>query len=66
MAFKFEKLEIWQQALDYADKVYEIAEGSTGQTDKEQRRFLSISLRSLIETVACIHLIKKKKRLQYR
>jgi len=87
MAFKFEKLEIWQQSLDYAELAYEIAdqlpvaerynlsdqlrrastsislniaEGSTGQTDKEQSRFLGIALRSLIETVACIHLIKKR------
>jgi four helix bundle protein len=25
MAYKFEKLEVWQKALDYADLVYEIA-----------------------------------------
>ena len=30
-----------------------IAEGSTGQTDAEQARFLGLALRSLIETVAC-------------
>lgn len=30
-----------------------IAEGSTGQTDAEQKRFLGLALRSLIETVAC-------------
>ena len=59
MAFKFEKLDVWKQSLDYADAAYDIAEGSTGQTDKEQNRFLGISLRSLIETVACIHLIGK-------
>lgn len=34
-----------------------IAEGSTGQSDAEQKRFLSISLRSLIETVAVIRII---------
>jgi four helix bundle protein len=33
-----------------------IAEGSTGQTDNEQVRFLGIALRSLLETVACIHI----------
>ena len=31
-----------------------IAEGSTGQSDAEQHRFLGLSLRSLIETVACL------------
>ena len=25
MAYKFEKLEVWQKALDYADLVYDIA-----------------------------------------
>ena len=36
-----------------------IAEGSTGQTDAEQARFLGLALRSLIETVACQHLISR-------
>jgi four helix bundle protein len=86
MAFKFEKLEIWQQSLDYLDKIYRvanklpeqerynlksqmiraatsvnlnIAEGSTGQTDAEQARFLGLALRSLFETVACLHIIHR-------
>ncbi len=90
MGFKFEKLEVWQQALDYNDLVYDlieklpnsedfnlksqmrrastsihlnIAEGSTGQTDDEQARFLGMSLRSLIETVACMHQIARRKLL---
>jgi len=37
-----------------------IAEGSTGQTDSEQRRFLSMALRSLIETVACQRLMARR------
>jgi len=37
-----------------------IAEGSTGQSDSEQRRFLSMALRSLIETVACQRLIARR------
>ena len=37
-----------------------IAEGSTGQTDAEQARFLGFAIRSLIETVACQHLIKRR------
>ena len=86
MAFKFEKLEIWQQSLDYLDKIYRvanklpeqerynlksqmiraatsvnlnIAEGSTGQTDAEQARFLGLAIRSLFETVACLHIIHR-------
>jgi len=91
MSFKFEKLEVWQQALDYTDLVYDlieklpgredfnlksqmrrastsihlnIAEGSTGQTDDEQARFLGMSLRSLIETVACMHQIARRNLLK--
>ena len=91
MPFKFEKLEVWRLALDYADLVYEIAdqlprsemynlrsqitraatsvalniaEGSTGQTDAEQARFLGLAIRSLLETVACQHLINRRQYLQ--
>jgi four helix bundle protein len=85
---KFEKLEVWQLAIEYADLCYSladqlpkreeynlasqlrraavsvalnIAEGSTGQSDAEQARFLGMALRSLVETVACQHLINRRK-----
>lgn len=91
MPFKFEKLEVWQLALDYIDLIYEIAnqlpqseaynlksqitraatsvalniaEGSTSQTDAEQARFLGLAVRSLLETVACQHIINRRKFLQ--
>ena len=91
MPFKFEKLEVWQLALDYIDLIYDIAnelprseeynlksqltraatsvalniaEGSTGQTDAEQARFLGLAIRSLLETVACQHIINRRKLLQ--
>ena len=87
MAYKFEKLDVWQMAVEYIDMIYKlaeqlpkneeynlrsqiiraatsialnIAEGSTGQSDAEQNRFLGMALRSLIETVACLHLIKRR------
>lgn len=87
MAFKFEKLDVWQLGLDYLDLVYElsarlprdeeynlksqirraatsvtlnIAEGSSGLSDAEQARFIGIALRSLVETVACLHLIHRR------
>ncbi len=90
MPFKFENLEVWQQALDYIDLIYKlanllpknedfnlksqitraatsialnIAEGSTGQSDAEQNRFLGLAIRSLIETVACQRIIKRRKYL---
>jgi four helix bundle protein len=34
-----------------------IAEGSQGQSDAEQARFLGMAIRSLIETVACQRII---------
>ena len=37
-----------------------IAEGSTGQTDAEQNRFLGLALRSLVECVACTRLIQER------
>lgn len=86
--YKFEKLEVYQMALTYADMIYglaetlpkseennlksqiiraatssvlNIAEGSAGQSDTEQRRFLGMAVRSLLETVACQQLIKRRK-----
>ncbi len=83
MAFKFEKLRVWQRALELSslvnivtkdfpkEEVYvlssqikraadsvslNIAEGSTGQTNPEFKRFLSYTLRSAIEIVGCLHL----------
>ena len=87
MAYKFEQLEVWNRALDYADQIHEvaeqlpkrerynladqmtraansialnIAEGFTGLSDTEQDRFLRIAIRSLLETVASLHLIKRR------
>lgn len=85
--YKFEKLRVWQLALEYIDAIYDltkflpederwglstqikraansvalnIAEGSTGLTNKEQIRFLRISMRSLVETVAALRIIRKR------
>ena len=41
-----------------------IAEGSTGQSDPEQARFLSMAIRSLLETVACKHIIERRRYLK--
>ena len=87
MPYKFERLEVWQLAVEYLDLLYDvaaalprqeeynlksqliragtsvalnIAEGSTGQSDAEQARFLTISVRSLVETVACQHVIRRR------
>lgn len=85
--YKFEKLEVYQLALDYIDQVYvianklprqetynlgsqisraatsialNIAEASTEQSDPEQGRSLSVAIRSLLETVACQHIIQRR------
>jgi len=41
-----------------------IAEGSQGQSDAEQARFLGMAIRSLIETVACQQIIRRRKYFQ--
>ena len=87
MAFKFEKLIVWQKSLDLTAFAHEaslkfpkeelyilasqlkraadsvslnIAEGSTGQTNPEFKRFLSIAMRSNIEVVGCIYIAKRR------
>jgi len=41
-----------------------IAEGSQGQSDAEQARFLGMAIRSLVETVACQQIIRKRSYFQ--
>jgi four helix bundle protein len=41
--------------------VLNIAEGSTAQSDPEQGRFLGMAVRSVLETVACQHIIRRRK-----
>jgi len=87
MPFKFEKLIVWQKALNLTALIDEvckkfpkeelyvlisqikragdsialnIAEGSTGQTNAEFKRFLSFALRSNIEVVSCIYIAQKR------
>lgn len=90
MTYKFERLEVWELALEYTDLIYtiaeqlprseqynlksqiiraatsvglNIAEGSTSQSDAEQARFLGLAIRSLVETVACQHMIHRRQYL---
>jgi four helix bundle protein len=85
--YKFQKLRVYQMALDYQDEIYRlsanlpdderfnlisqvrraavsialnIAEGSTGQTDAEQSRFLGHAIRSYLETVACLDIVERR------
>ncbi|WP_429380567.1 four helix bundle protein [Mucilaginibacter sp. UYCu711] len=87
MAFKFEKLIVWQKAVDLAGDIHEltrsfpkdelfvltsqikratdsislnIAEGSTGQSNAEFKKFLGYAIRSDIEVVGCLYLAKKR------
>lgn len=56
-----ERFSLASQMKRAADSVVlNIAEGSTGQTKNEFRRFLSIALRSAIEVVACLFLAIKR------
>lgn len=87
MAFKFEKLKVWQLSLELADEVdllaqsfpkhelyslssqirraansvsLNIVEGSTGLSNAEFKRFLSIANRSALEVVGCLYLAKRR------
>jgi len=57
-----ERFNLQSQIIRAATSIsLNIAEGSTGQSDPEQNRFLGMALRSLIETVACQRLISRRK-----
>ncbi|MEQ9230204.1 MAG: four helix bundle protein [Cyclobacteriaceae bacterium] len=56
-----EKFALASQIKRAADSInLNIAEGSTGQSNKEFSRFLGIAQRSAIEVVSCLHLGKKR------
>jgi four helix bundle protein len=58
---KHEEYNLGSQITRAATSVaLNIAEGSTGQTDAEQARFLGLAIRSVIETVACQHIISRR------
>jgi len=57
---KEEKYGLCSQIIRATDSIgLNIAEGSTGQTNPEFKRFLSIALRSAIEVIACLHIALK-------
>ena len=87
MGFKFEKLMVWQKAIDLSCEIHaltrffpkeelyilssqikrasdsislNIAEGSTGQTDPEQRKFLAYAIRSALEVISCLYIGNKR------
>ena len=87
MPFKFEKLVIWQLAIEMANSIHlmtrnfpkeeifsltsqikraadsvalNIAEGSTGQSNLEQQRFLGYAQRSGLEVVSALYLSIKR------
>jgi four helix bundle protein len=88
MAFRFEELRVWQNALRLCNEidiltgsfpkaelyslsaqvkraadsiVLNIAEGSTGQSKPEFKRFLRIALRSAEEVAACLFIAITRK-----
>lgn len=62
---KSEEYNLKSQIIRAATSIsLNIAEGSTGQSDAEQARFLGFAIRSLIETVACHHIIQRRDYIQ--
>src|SRR5690349_6623324 len=49
-----------QRTRAATSKSLNIAEGSTSQTDAEQARFIGLSIRSLIETIACQRIVERR------
>lgn len=87
MSFKFEKLKVWQLAMDFGEDInsmamsfpdkekfnlasqilraadsvaLNISEGSIGQSDLEQKKFIGYSIRSLAEVVTCLYKAKRR------
>ena len=85
--FKFEKLTIWQKAMDFGEIIDRISldfpdkekinlssqicraadsialnssEGSIGQSNAEQKKFIGYSIRSLAEVVTCLFKAKRR------
>lgn len=85
--FKFEKLIIWQKAMDFGETINQLAkkfperekfnlasqilravdsvalnisEGSIGQSNPEQRKYIGYSIRSLAEVVTCLFKAKRR------
>lgn len=59
---KREMYELSSQIQRASDSIsLNIAEGSTGQTNPEFKRFLAMALRSAIEVVGCLYLAKRRK-----
>lgn len=85
--FKFEKLTIWQKAMDFGEEIDKIAdsfpnkekfnlssqisrasdsialnisEGSIGQSNPEQKKFVGYAIRSLAEVVTCLFKAEKR------
>ncbi|MCS3953297.1 four helix bundle protein [Salinibacter ruber] len=61
---EYERYNLADQMTGAANSIaLNVAEGSTGLSDTEQDRFLRIAVRSLLETVACLHLVKRREYL---
>ncbi|MBA6152616.1 four helix bundle protein [Gelidibacter maritimus] len=85
--FKFEKLLIWQKAMDLGEEIDDLAEtfpdkekynlssqirraadsialniseGSIGQSNPEQKKFIGYAIRSLAEVVTCLYKAKRR------
>lgn len=59
---KDEYYNLSSQVRRAADSIaLNISEGSIGQSDLEQRRFVGYAIRSLAEVVTCLHKAKRRK-----
>lgn len=62
-----EKYILTSQIKRAADSInLNIAEGSTGQTDKQFSAFLGYSVRSAIEVVSCLYIAEKRSLINHQ
>jgi four helix bundle protein len=58
--FRFQDLKIWQLAIEIADSLFDIAEGSGSHSNKEFRNFLNIARRSTFENANILILLGRR------
>lgn len=88
MAYKFESLRVWQEAMELGEELNEVvlkfpkhemfnlssqtmravdsialnvSEGSTGQSNPENKKFVGYAIRSNCEVITCLYKAKSRK-----
>jgi four helix bundle protein len=63
--FRFQDLEIWKLAIEIADDLFDIAEGSGSNSKREFHQFVNIAKRSTFENANILILLNRRKIVTY-